>query len=562
MQQNPAVDDSGSEAGTATPGLPVRTPRWVIGRQPDRRDGALTVGPRTTGRQWWQLGAVMAAAAVLYLVHSFLRFRNFEAKGYDLGIFDQAVRQYALFREPIVPIKGVDFNILGDHFHPIIALAAPLYWVWDDPRMLGIAMTALLVSTAIPVYLFARRRFRHSASLIAAAALLLWWPFQAMVNWDFHEVSFGVPIAAWVIWAIDGRRYWLATILAVSLLTVREDMGITLLAIAMVLAVKRAWLPAVVTAVLGVAGYVFATSVVIPHFSPEGEFGYWQFTALGPDMGSSIAFILSQPFDAVAVLFDHPLKIGLWLLHFVALWLLPFLSPYTLIGAPILLSRLFNDRLNVWSPVYQYDAILAPIFLLAALEALARIGVWREARRQSRAQSWAQSPDPARRRRTGSAAATGLPAPGVSRQGRLPLVFVSVLLGCGVLGTAVFPQVFPFHRTATGENWQMTEWAHALNRAVDTIPDDVCVEAADNAVPHLVDRTYVGLHGDMGDELATWMIIDTTVEELGGWDPLTPDEALQRAERLGYEAVTEDDHGIWVLHRDQPVDPVCADYVP
>ncbi|MFB9070025.1 hypothetical protein ACFFX0_01965 [Citricoccus parietis] len=97
---------------------------------------------------------------------------------------------------------------------------------------------------------------------------------------------------------------------------------------------------------------------------------------------------------------------------------------------------------------------------------------------------------------------------------------------------------------------------------MESIPDDVCVEAADNAVPHLVDRTYVGLHGDMGDELATWMIVDTTVEELGGWDPLTPDEALDRAERLGYEVVTEDDHGIWVLHRDRPVDPVCATYVP
>ena len=35
-----------------------------------------------------QLAAVMTAAALLYTVHSLLRFRNFEAKGYDLGIFD------------------------------------------------------------------------------------------------------------------------------------------------------------------------------------------------------------------------------------------------------------------------------------------------------------------------------------------------------------------------------------------------------------------------------------------------------------------------------------------
>ena len=547
MPRTPAPDASPGATSARTPGPP---PRWVIGRQPARRDGAVDTAPRTTRRQWLQLGAVMAAAAALYLVHSFLRFRNFEAKGYDLGIFDQAVRQYALFREPIVPIKGVDFNILGDHFHPILVLLAPLYWIWDDPRMLGIAMALLLVSSAIPVYLFARRRCGHLPALLAAAGLLLWWPFQAMVNWDLHEITLGVPIMAWVIWAIDARRYWLGFGLSLSLLTVREDMGVTVLAIALVFAIKRAWAPAVLSAVAGVLGYWFATSVVIPHFSPEGEFGYWQFTALGPDLGSSLQFMVTEPFAAAAVLFDHPLKIGLWLLHFVLLWLLPFLSPYALIGAPILLSRLFNDRLNVWSPVYQYDAILGVIFLMAALEALGRIVAWRGRRRAAEEAPRHGEPD--------TVAAGRRRAP----QARVFTVFTAVFLAAGVAGTAFFPQVFPLHRTVTGQNWQMTEWAHALNRAVESIPDGVCVEAADNAVPHLVDRTYVGLHGDMGDDLATWMIIDTTVEELGGWDPLTPDEALARAERLGYEPVTQDDHGIWVLHRDRPVDPVCADYVP
>ncbi|MDK6499374.1 DUF2079 domain-containing protein, partial [Escherichia coli] len=81
----------------------------------------------------------------------------------------------------------------------------------------------------------------------------------------------------------------------------------------------------------------------------------------------------TQPWNAVAVLFDHPLKVALWLLHFVPLLFLPVLSPLTLMALPILLSRLFNDRLNVWAPVYQYDAILAPLLLMAALEAAHRL---------------------------------------------------------------------------------------------------------------------------------------------------------------------------------------------
>uniref|UniRef100_UPI000A70C42C DUF2079 domain-containing protein n=1 Tax=Gulbenkiania mobilis TaxID=397457 RepID=UPI000A70C42C len=83
-------------------------------------------------------------------------------------------------------------------------------------------MAAALCLAAVPVYLFARRRLPHGWALTAAAALLLSWPFQAMVNWDFHEVTLGVPILAWLVWAIDGRRPRLALGLGVLLLTVRE----------------------------------------------------------------------------------------------------------------------------------------------------------------------------------------------------------------------------------------------------------------------------------------------------------------------------------------------------
>jgi len=477
-----------------------------------------------TRRQRIHLGLVLAAFTALAVTHSFLRYRAYEAKGYDLGIFDQAVRQYALLNAPISSVKGVDFHLLGDHFHPILALLAPFYWIWDDPRMLGIVMALCLALAAVPLYLFARRRAGHGLALAAAAALLLSWPFQAMVNWDLHEVTLGVPIMAWLVWALDGRRPWTVVALGASLLTVREDMGVTLVAVALVLAIRRHLPQAAVTAVLGVAGYWFATSVAIPHFSPTGAFGYWQFTALGPDLPSSLVFLLTRPFAAAAVLVDHPLKIALWLLHLVPLLLLPLLSPLTLLALPILLSRLFNDRLTVWSPVFQYDAILAPILLAAALEAAHRLAARRE---------------------------------GLSR---LPAALVGTSLAVSLVGTAVFPLVFPFQRTLTG-GMDVTPHARALDHAVSLIPDDVCVEAADNAIPHLTPRTFVGLHGDIGDELATWMIVDTKEAEPGGWDPLDAGQALERADRLGFEQVWAEDGVIVLHHPDRAVDPMCTDYL-
>ena len=105
-----------------------------------------------TRREGVQLAALLVASAVLYATHSFLRYATYEAKGYDLGIFDQVVRQYALFNAPLSSVKGVDFHILGDHFHPILALLAPFYWVWPDPRMLGVVMALALAASAVPVY--------------------------------------------------------------------------------------------------------------------------------------------------------------------------------------------------------------------------------------------------------------------------------------------------------------------------------------------------------------------------------------------------------------------------
>lgn len=485
-------------------------------------------------RHWMALALVMSAAAGLYLAHSFLRFRNFEARGYDLGIFDQALRAYSEFQAPLSPIKGEDFHLLGDHFHPIIAVLAPLYWIWDDPRMLNIALVVLLVSAAVPVYLVVRGWFSHRVGLLAAVALLVWWPFQAFINWDFHEIAFAVPIIGWIIWCIERERPWTAVVLSSVLLLVREDMGATCVAIAAVLLIKRYWAPAAVLAAAGAAGLWLAVAVIIPHFAPDGEFSYWDYTALGPTASAAAVFLLNQPWSALPLLVDHPLKIALLSAHLLPLWLLPLLSPYTLIGLPMLLSRLLNDRLTVWGLVYHYDAAVGLILLLAAFDTLRRI------RRRSRGRA----------------------------EYRPAAILPAGLIVLSVLGGVVFQlaaererQIFPLHWTYTGQNWQLPERAEAHQRAVDLIPDGACVEAADTAAPHLTHRAHVGLVGTLDEVRVDWMIIDADAQELGGSDPLSPEEAFDRAERLGFETISADDDGLWVLHRDTSNGAVCTEHL-
>ncbi|MFB9163639.1 DUF2079 domain-containing protein [Arthrobacter psychrochitiniphilus] len=452
-------------------------------------------------------------ATLTYSTLSMLRYSTFRSSGYDLGIFDQVVRQYSAFMGPYSEIKGLTYNILGDHFHPIIAILGPLYWLWNDPRMLGIALAVLVASSIYPVYLFCRARLGPWASLAVSAGYVFWWPIQSLVNFDFHEIAFGVPLMAWIILALDRNRYIAVGVLSVILLGVREDMGFMVMAIALIIALRRRWKLALALLATGAAGYLFTTGRFIPHFNKSGSFGYWEYTTLGPTMGSAIAFMAAHPLKTAAILFDNGTKQFLWAALFFPLWLLPLASPYVLLAAPILASRLLSDRPGTWSTAFQYNAILAPILVLAAVDVLSKL-VKRFPRIQA-AKVWA------------------------------PAAFTMSV----AVGIAFIPGLFPIHNLVTGKTWEHTAHMAAQQRVVNMIPSGVCVEADDRLVPHLTNRTNVGLLGRQVD-YANWAVIDFAQTDTGGGGDgnFTPFDALRFKENYGFRIVHQDD-GIVLLYR-------------
>lgn len=77
-----------------------------------------------------------------------------------MGLYDQAVWQYANFQWPYNTIK--DRFILGDHLTLTLPLLAPLFWLWDDVRMLLIFQAFWISFSALAIYKIARIRFGDS----------------------------------------------------------------------------------------------------------------------------------------------------------------------------------------------------------------------------------------------------------------------------------------------------------------------------------------------------------------------------------------------------------------
>src|SRR5205814_145594 len=117
------------------------------------------------------------------------------------------------------------YNLLGDHFHPLIAVWAPLYWIWDDPRALLLLQAALFAASVVPVVRLAERRIGGRRALVVGLVYGLSWQLQQAVQFDVHEIALAVPLIAVVIDAIDRRSWRIVVLCCVLLLGVREDMG-------------------------------------------------------------------------------------------------------------------------------------------------------------------------------------------------------------------------------------------------------------------------------------------------------------------------------------------------
>jgi len=324
-------------------------------------------------RNNWVFFAICLTVFVIYLLISVLKHLQFNSTGFDLVIFDQAVRGYSNFTEPASSFRGFT-NLLGDHFHPILALLAPLYWVFDSPISLLVAQAALVVISAIPVYLFSKKRLGLIASNLITTAYLFSPLLIRLVYFDFHEIAFAIPLIAWSIYLIDIKRFKWFMFCVILLLLTKENLSITVVFLGLYLLLKREWVWGIATAGIGIIWFFLATKVLIPFFAgPNKGFNYWTYDSLGKDMPTAIVAIITEPHTFLAILANPFIKVVTFVKTFGTFLGLSFLSPIVILVIPTLLERFLSSNENYWQFNYHYGAILAPIIAMAAVDGISRL---------------------------------------------------------------------------------------------------------------------------------------------------------------------------------------------
>ena len=303
------------------------------------------------------------------------QFRNLVALSWDLGIFTQLARAYGELRAPIVPIKGDAVNLLGDHFHPLLVLLAPVWWIWPSGEALLWTQALLFGLSAIPLTRLAIDRLGPWPGAAVGAAYVFSFGLQHAASVQVHEIAFAVPLLAFSLTALLRGRMCAAALWAAPLVLVKEDLGLTVAVLGLVIALRgreHRRLGAVLAA-WGGAWFVLATFVILPALNTAGQYDYTD------NLGS--------PLDVLW----PPVK---WLTTAMLLALAGGIgarSPLIWLLVPTLAWRFTGTVEFYWDWRWHYDAVLMPIAIAALLDALGD-------RRTGRATAWLRTdrPRPAR----------------------------------------------------------------------------------------------------------------------------------------------------------------------
>jgi uncharacterized membrane protein len=308
---------------------------------------------------------VAVVLCALYFLYAYLRYSHFQSPSWDLGIFEQEVRAYAGLDAPVVDIKGPGYLILGDHFSPVVALLVPLYWIWPSAVALLFAQAALFAGSAVIVGRTVQQILGGRSGLCVTVAYGLSWGLQEAVKADFHEIAFAVPLLALVCRALLMERLRAAVLWSLPLVLVKEDLGVTVAVVGLLLALRGRRLQGFLLAAFGVFAFALTVLVLIPAASSAGTYDYWK--KIEENGGQEVSLL-----DSVLGVLDSSVKLEMLVFLVGITAFMALRSPLVLLVLPTLGWRLLSQDSNHWGMVWHYSAILMPVVFLAMADGIRR----------------------------------------------------------------------------------------------------------------------------------------------------------------------------------------------
>jgi hypothetical protein len=442
--------------------------------------------------------ALAAGTAAVYTLFAVLQWRLLESPSWDLGIFTQLAKAYAEPAAPVVTIKGEGFNLLGDHFHPLLVVLGPVYRLFPSGLTLLVLQALLLGLSVQPVTSVARELLGRARGTALGVAYGLSWGLQGAVGAQFHEIALAVPLLAAALAAFLRGRWRAAALWAAPLVLVKEDLGLTAAALGAVMVWRSVrgrhpdrsrggprrlvWRSAqgragVLLLAWGVAWSVLAIVVILPALNPGGTWDYYD--RLDPAADASLLVRVLTPGEKWVTLL---LLVG-------SAGVVGATSPLVWLWLPTLAWRFVGNVPFYWGWDWHYSAVLMPVAAAALVDVVAGRG-----ERTAGGPAPPTDRDPAARAAPSRAGAGGWAGLGVA---------------AALATTVLMTPVMPLGRLAEPVTYALPERHDAAMAAVEAVPPGATVETDIYLMAYLVPRAQVYWVGNPGNPAPDYIQLDT-----------------------------------------------------
>lgn len=316
---------------------------------------------------WFPIGLFF----VIYSVLTLIRHYNLQSHAYDLGIFTQVVYNYAHFNGTYSSIRGV--NILSDHFHPILAALAPLWWLWPSANMLLVFQAAVIAIGGWAVYQIAIHLLGDKRAAYAFTLAYLMFPgIQAGFGFDFHEIMIFPAAMLFLIYAALKKKPVLYWIIFFLIMLIKENTPIYLFFWSLFWGIySKEWKKAFLGCFISIVMFIAVTKFLMPAlpYASMYKVGYFDFKNLGATPGQAILNIVLHPISTLHIFFSPEIKRYTMMILISSVVLLPFFSPLIIVAIiPMLFEQFIFDVEAHWTLLYHYAvAISAPLTFGAIL---------------------------------------------------------------------------------------------------------------------------------------------------------------------------------------------------
>jgi len=327
-----------------------------------------------TPKNYWQEMALILASIIYFFYFSLasvLKYNNFYTGRFDLGNMTQTVwnTKHGDFFMLTNPNGTNEVSRLAFHADFILAFFAPLYFIWEDPRVLLIIQSLVLALGGIFVYLIAKEVLKNKTISLVLSVCFFLNPAVNYTNlFDFHSVTLATTFLLAAFYFIIKRK-WFLTILFLFLagITKEQVWGITFIFGLYLIFISKQKLLGTAVSILSLITFYVLFWHAIPFAAKDQHFALEFYSDYGNSPGEIIKNILINPIDAIKIL-TMPDRISYLRQLFIPLGYLSFIFfPFLIFASPDLFINLMSGSNQMHQIYYQYSATVTPFIFIGAI---------------------------------------------------------------------------------------------------------------------------------------------------------------------------------------------------